>query len=195
MHVASYRIRQRIDGSGLRDRRGVAGAGAGAKGQPRREGHRGIPGRAPRNTWSFARSSNGRCPLSPGKRSAEQIDLRQRELASLIQAARRNEKAGDIFESDVRPTLRRLLSGVFNGRDGGRLRMAVMEENPGAIVKLQVNGRYPDTIPRSSVPPQVLRALPPLPEELEYRFIGTTLILLDARGHIIVDYMTGAVPR
>jgi hypothetical protein len=45
------------------------------------------------------------------------------------------------------------------------------------------------------VPPQVLRSLPPLPPELEYRFIGTTLILLDAHAHIIVDYMTGAVPR
>ncbi len=95
----------------------------------------------------------------------------------------------------MRPTLRRLLNGVFNGPDGQRLRMAVMEENPGAIVKLQVNGRYPDTIPLSSVPPQILRALPPLPDGLEYRFIGTTLILLDTRAHTIVDYMTGAVPR
>ena len=45
------------------------------------------------------------------------------------------------------------------------------------------------------MPPQILKALPPLPEELDYRFIETSLILLDVHAHIIVDYLTGAVPR
>ena len=127
--------------------------------------------------------------------SAEEIDQHQRALGRLIQQARKNEKAGDIFERDVRPVLRRLLYGLFTGPDGQKLRMAVMEENPGEVVKLVVNGRYPDTIPLSSVPPQILQALPPLPQELEYRFIETSLILLDVHAHIIVDYLTGAVPR
>jgi hypothetical protein len=34
-----------------------------------------------------------------------------------------------------------------------------------------------------------------MPEELEYRFIDDQLILLDAHAHIIVDYLTGAMPR
>ena len=91
--------------------------------------------------------------------------------------------------------LRKLLAGLFNGPEGKQLRMAVAEENPGESVKLVVNGRYPDTIPLSSMPPQVLRTLPQLPAELEYRFIESTLILLDVHAHIIVDYMTGAVPK
>jgi hypothetical protein len=45
------------------------------------------------------------------------------------------------------------------------------------------------------VPPQILRVLPLLPQGMEYRFIGTSLILLDAHAHIIADYLTGAVPR
>ncbi len=86
--------------------------------------------------------------------------------------------------------------GLFAGPDGRNLRKAVLEENPsGEVVKLEVNGRYPDTIPLSSVPPQILKVLPPLPEELEYRFIERSLILLDVRAHIIVDYLTGAIPR
>ncbi len=135
--------------------------------------------------------------LTPVPRDAtpEMIDKYQRDLGRLIQQARKNQRAGDIFESDVRPVLRKLLAGLFNGPDGKKLRMAVAEENPGESVKLVVNGRYPDTIPLSSVPPQVLRALPQLPEELEYRFIQSTLILLDVHAHIIVDYMTGAVPK
>jgi len=131
----------------------------------------------------------------PRDATPEMIDKYQRDLGRLIQQARKNQRAGDIFESDVRPVLRKLLAGLFNGPDGKKLRMAVAEENPGESVKLVVNGRYPDTIPLSSVPPQVLRTLPQLPEELEYRFIQSTLILLDVHAHIIVDYMTGAVPR
>lgn len=131
----------------------------------------------------------------PRDATPEMIDKYQRDLGRLIQQARKNDRAGDIFESNVRPVLRKLLAGLFNGPDGRKLRMAVAEENPGEAVRLVVNGRYPDTIPLSSVPPQVLQTLPALPEELEYRFINSTLILLDVHAHIIVDYMTGAVPK
>lgn len=119
----------------------------------------------------------------------------QQALGRLIQQARKDEGLGHIFTRDVRPVLRRLLYGLFTGPNGRRLRDAVMEENPGESVKLVVNGRYPDSFPLSSVPPQVLKALPPLPEEIEYRFIQTSLILLDLDAHIIVDFLTGAVPR
>jgi len=135
--------------------------------------------------------------LTPVPRDAtpEMIDKFQRDLGRLVQQARKNARAGDVFESDARPVLRKLLAGLFNGPDGKKLRMAVAEENPGESVKLVVNGRYPDTIPLSSMPPQVLQTLPQLPAELEYRFIESTLILLDVHAHIIVDYMTGAVPK
>ena len=134
-------------------------------------------------------------PDVPKEATPLQLVERERALAALIQAERKGTGPGDIFERETRPYIRKLLYGIFTGPDGKRLRMAIHEENPGEAVKLQVNGRYPDTIPFSTVPPQVLRSLPPLPPELEYRFIGTTLILLDAHAHIIVDYMTGAVPR
>jgi hypothetical protein len=135
-------------------------------------------------------------PPLPTEASPEMIDQHQRALGRLIQQARKNEGVGDIFERDVRPVLRRLLHGLFAGPDGRNLRKAVMEENPpGEVVKLVVNGRYPDTVPLSSVPPQILKLLPALPVELEYRFIERSLILLDVRAHIIVDYLAGAIPR
>ena len=127
--------------------------------------------------------------------SPEAIDAHERTLGRAIQQARKNAKVGDIFERDVRPVLRRLLHGLFTGVDGEKLRMAVLEENPGETVKLVINGRYPDTFPLSSVPPQILKALPPLPQELDYRFIQSSLVLLDVDAHIIVDYLTGAVPH
>lgn len=131
----------------------------------------------------------------PKDATPAQLDSYQRALGKLIQQARRGDKQGDVFEREVRAVIRKLLLGVFSGPDGRKMKMAVMEENPGQVVKLVVNGRYPDTIPLSNMPPQVLAALPHLPRELEYRFIGRTLILFDTVSHIIVDYITEAVPR
>jgi hypothetical protein len=134
-------------------------------------------------------------PPLPENATPAQIDGYQRALERLIQRARRDAEPGDVFEADVRPVIRRLLHSVFSGPDGKALRLAMMDENPGAVVRIRVNARYPDTIPLSTVPPAVLKILPALPDELEYRFIGTTLILFDTVAHIIVDYVTGAVPR
>ena len=134
-------------------------------------------------------------PPVPREAAPEAIDRHQRALEKLIQQERRDAKVGDIFESDVRPVLRKLLHAIFTGPDGRKLRNAVNEDNPGPAVRLRVNGRYPDSIPLSTVPAQILKTLPPLPEELEYRFIEDKLILLDAHAHIIVDYLIGAVPR
>jgi hypothetical protein len=59
-------------------------------------------------------------------------------------------------------------------------------------VVLAVNGRYPDEVPNSTVPPQVLSELPKLPEEMEYRFIRTNMILFDPHAHLIADFVERA---
>jgi hypothetical protein len=69
-----------------------------------------------------------------------------------------------------------------------------MDENP-VGVKVTVNGRYPDNVPISTVPPQVLQSLPRLSEDMEYRFVGDNLILLDAHAHIIADFIGEALPK
>lgn len=125
--------------------------------------------------------------------SPEQIDKNQRALARLIQENRRGAKPGDIFTPDAQGVVKRLLVRVFSGPDGAALRASVMDENPGTM-KLSVNDRYPDTVPLSTVPPQVLQGLPKLPEEMEYRFIGRHLILMDVHAHIIVDLIHNALP-
>jgi len=123
----------------------------------------------------------------------EQIDKNQRALARLIQEKRRGAKAGDIFTPEAQAVIKRLLARVFAGPEGAALRASIMDENPVAI-KLPVNSRYPDTVPLSTVPPQVLQGLPKLPEEMEFRFIGRHLILMDVHAHIIVDLIENALP-
>jgi hypothetical protein len=133
-------------------------------------------------------------PRLSNEATPQEIDKFQRELGRLIQEARAKAQPGDIFTKEIRAYFRRQLTAVFNGPEGKLLKASIMDENPGQI-KLRVNGRYPDTIPLATTPPQVLAALPKLPEELEYRFIGDRLILFDAHGHIIVDYIDEALPR
>jgi hypothetical protein len=133
-------------------------------------------------------------PALPKEATPEQIDRNQRALGKLIQEARATAKPGDIFTADARPVIIRLLATVFGGPDGAQLKDSINDENPGDV-KITVNGRYPDTVPISTVPPQVLQTLPQLGDELEYRFIGDRLILLDTHAHIIPDFIEDALPK
>jgi hypothetical protein len=60
-------------------------------------------------------------------------------------------------------------------------------------VPIKVNAKYPDAAPLPTVPPNLLAALPKLPEDLEYRFINRDLILLDVHANVIVDFMLNAI--
>jgi hypothetical protein len=44
------------------------------------------------------------------------------------------------------------------------------------------------------VPPDLLEALPPLPEAMQYRFAGNHVLLYCIRGNLIIDYMLNAIP-
>lgn len=125
--------------------------------------------------------------------SPQEIDNYQRELGRLIAKARAAARPADVFTKEIRAYFRRQIAAAFAGPEGRKLRGSIMDENPGAI-RLAVNARYPDSVPLATMPPQVLAELPRLPEELEYRFIGSRLILLDVHAHLIVDYIDGALP-
>jgi hypothetical protein len=124
----------------------------------------------------------------------EEIDKHHRALASLLQQARRGAKPGDIFTASATTVIRRLLDTVFSGPDGAALRASIMDENPG-VLKIKINAGYPDSIPLATMPPQVLEGLPRLPDELEYRFLGDRLILMDVHARTIVDLIDNALGR
>jgi hypothetical protein len=134
--------------------------------------------------------------LPPLKKEStpQEIDRHERALAALVQEARAEAKPGDLFTAESQIVIKRLLERVFGGADGRALRASVMDEAPTGV-KLSVNGRYPDEVPLSTVPPQLLAGLPKLPEELEFRFVGHRLILLDVGAHIVADYIDRALPN
>lgn len=132
-------------------------------------------------------------PKLPEQASPEQIDKNQRAFEGLVREARKDAKQGDIFGHEAQPVIRRLLAAVFAGPEGKELMASILDENPVGM-KLTVNMRYPDNVPISTVPPEVLQTLPRLSEDMEYRFIGRHLILLDSHAHVVADFIPDAMP-
>ena len=129
----------------------------------------------------------------PKEATPQQIDANQRALGELIVKLRPGARQGDIFTPGMQTIVKRLLARVFNGPQGKLLRASVMDENP-VGTRITVNGRYPDDVPLSTMPPEVLQNLPELLEELEYRFVGDRLTLVDVHAHTIVDFVSNALP-
>jgi hypothetical protein len=123
----------------------------------------------------------------------ETLDKYERALGTLIENARRTARQGDIFTPAVQTIVRRELARIFGGAQGKQLLASVMDENP-IKATLKINARYPDEVPMSTMPPEVLAVLPPLPKTLNYRFVSDQLILLDTEAHIVVDFVSKALP-
>jgi hypothetical protein len=134
----------------------------------------------------------GTLPTLPEKATPEQIHAHQVALEKLLTTARSTAKKGDVFGPAMTGLVRKLLLPVFKGPGGDDIRRAIHDEpHP---VQPVVNKRYPDEVPLSTMPTDVLKMLPKLDETLEYRFIGRHLILLDVPAHLIVDVVDNAMP-
>jgi hypothetical protein len=123
-----------------------------------------------------------------------QVDEHQRGLSQLMQQERKDAKQGDIFTPESQVVIKKFLAKVLSGPDAASLKASIMDENPG-VPNLKVNSRYPDEIPVSTIPPPLLEWLPKLPEEMEYRFVGNDLILMDTHAHIIADFIPNSFSK
>jgi hypothetical protein len=133
----------------------------------------------------------------PLKKTDDPAEIAQAEkaLAQQIKAARANAKPGDIFTPATQRVFKRLLNPTLKGDEGDENKTVLKEDRPPASkIPFKVNSEYPKDQPLSTVPPDILKALPPLPENVQYRVAGTHLLLYCTRGNLIVDYMLNAVP-
>jgi hypothetical protein len=136
-------------------------------------------------------------PELPNEATPLQIDRNQRLFEQMVRDARSSARQGDIFTPQAQPVIKRLLENVFDGPDRRQLKAWIMDENPADPMKLgvKVNARYPDTVPLATIPPEILQTMPKLTEDLEYRFVGDWLILLDTHAHVVVDFIPDAMPK
>jgi hypothetical protein len=139
------------------------------------------------------RQLDAELPALAKQATAEEIQAHQRALSRRLQQARGDAGAGSVFTRESRGVVRGVLKAVFAGPDGGHIKKVILDEYPGGL-RVRANMPYPDNVPLSSIPPPVLAALPSLPPEVEYRFIGRTLILLDIESRLVIDLVDNAIP-
>jgi hypothetical protein len=115
----------------------------------------------------------------------------EKGLAERIKAARAAAKQGDVFTPDVAPILKKIFADYYQRRSGREIRL-LFDEVPN--FKPQVNMTYPTNAPKANFPPRLALAMPELPDEVEYRLVGDSLILRDSEANLIVDYLPAIVP-
>ena len=114
-------------------------------------------------------------------------------LGGAVRTARVEARQGDVFSPAMDRLVRRVVRETCGGNFLMLLRM-LYEDDEGPMPPPAINSRWSaDAVP--FMPPDLLAALPPLPEDLEYRFANRDLVLWDIRADIIVDFVPDAIPR
>jgi len=142
------------------------------------------------------KKANGTVPSVP-KNVTDPTIIAQHEqqLAGAIRALRPNAKQGEIFT----PAAQKTIAGIIKTRLDSNARTTILGEgNPKSSesstpINLAVNATYPPSASVSTMPPSLLMALPTLPPEVEFRFVGHSLILRDVKANMIVDVMPNAI--
>ena len=123
----------------------------------------------------------------------EEIEAHKKAFQEKVRAARAGAKQGDVFTPDIISHIRATIKREFKGKDLKDLRETVLEaETKG--VPVRVNYPYPENKELVEMPPTLLLALPPLPKQMRYRYVGKHLLLVDRENGLIVDYMVNALP-
>ena len=113
-------------------------------------------------------------------------------LARELRRARARAAQGDIFIPAVADYFRGLITQALRVGKVDNLLEIIEDENFVRVIPT-VNGDYPAGASISLMPACLLAALPPLPKELEYRFLSRDLILWDVHAGLIVDFVPQAL--
>ena len=136
-------------------------------------------------------------PLRP-TRDMTEIQASTRALALRIQLARANARRGDLITADAARMFRRHIATCLRPEEWAAIFANNAEDEEYAVIgpppTLYVNMEWPEHVSFGFVPPQLLAALPRLPAELQYRIIGSTLVLWDHHANLIVDFLPDAFP-
>ena len=126
---------------------------------------------------------------SPSKLAQE-----KQQTVEKTRQARPEAQQGDIFTPPVATYFKKQIESTLQGPEGDKVRASLRHAEPLPNVQLKVNAKYPRNLPLQSMPPTLLKNLPPLPKELQYRMVGTTLVLYDVASGLVADFIPGAVP-
>jgi hypothetical protein len=129
-------------------------------------------------------------PLSSTGDAAE-LAGQQDALAAALRAARSGNRRGDLIPEPVAQLIRDVIVADF------RRRLPAVEKAELAEVPVgtpAVNMVYPPDAALPTMPALVLAKLPKLPDNLQYRYFGRHVVLLDGDTQIVLDYIPGVLP-
>ncbi len=122
----------------------------------------------------------------------QEIADRETALARAIQTLRAQAQIGEVFAPEYQPYFIKIVQDDFATRSAVD-RKAIIDELPKNL-KVDINTVYPTSLALATFPAGLLRKLPDLPPELEYRLVGRSLILRDVKANLIVDILRDVVP-
>jgi hypothetical protein len=127
-------------------------------------------------------------------KSPRSILLARTYLAAAIKSARPHARQGDMFTPAVAPVVRMIIAKALAGRDPEAMLRDLFEEHPKKPgFHPRVYEPYPDWATHE-MPAILLRHLPSLPEDVEYRLVNHDLVLWDIHADLIVDVLRDAIP-
>jgi hypothetical protein len=135
-------------------------------------------------------SAGGKAPTPS---AAAALRTRQLVLAEALRTkVRPGAKPGDIFTPAIGEALRHEIAAIFASQRRDLIVDELAEQNttPPNAPAPRINQRL--EAPR--LPPRLIDDLPPLPKQLEYDFVGRTLVLRDVDADVVVDYLPDALP-
>lgn len=116
-------------------------------------------------------------------------------IAAAIRAERAGARQGDLFTTELSGDLRARIADALAGH-GLSPADLVTDEVPEGVSRqslaLRVGGPFP-WIAGSTMLSCVLDVLPPLPPELQYRFLFRDLALVDVHANLVVDILPDAL--
>lgn len=115
---------------------------------------------------------------------------REAAIGTAVKTARPHAMQGEVFTPAVTENVRAVVTADLTRRSASD-RASLM--NDVLTIAPRVNELYPTSEALATFPPLLLQALPRLPDDLEYRFMGRDLIVRDARTNLIVDYLSNVM--
>lgn len=115
-------------------------------------------------------------------------------LAAAIQRARSGAKPGSMLAAPIAVMIKHRIDDVVRRDNLGPVLANIDDDEP-SLKTPAIHLRFPAASQMATMPPSMLAALPPLPKELEYRIVGTYLVLRDVDAALILDFIPAAVPR
>jgi hypothetical protein len=132
-------------------------------------------------------------PKLSAEANPEEIEVHEKRFVEAVLAARGGAKHGDVLQPDIAEYIRATIKNEFTVAERADLIETVREADTKGV-PIAVNAVYPPQKEIVEMPPTLLLKLPPLPKQVKYRFVGTSLLLVDRENDLIVDFMANALP-